>query len=124
MKTVFVTWLSLNPLGTMPRWTERQQEADEIHNTFFAGIIAEIAGQLQKDDSEPPGEPSARRPLRMTIFSTGMNTMSDSDKSSSSSSTSSSDLSMVDSDSDEESLAVAQYIVDMGHLFASHLNAG
>jgi hypothetical protein len=24
--------------------TERQQAADEIHNRFFAGIIAEIAG--------------------------------------------------------------------------------
>jgi len=50
MKTVFVTWLSLNTFGTMPRWTERQQAADEIHNTFFAGIIAEIAGQLQEDE--------------------------------------------------------------------------
>ncbi|KAJ8596225.1 hypothetical protein M405DRAFT_805768, partial [Rhizopogon salebrosus TDB-379] len=82
----------------MPRWTERQQAADEIHNRFFAGIIAEIAGQLQEDEDWYDHHPdSSSYSDSSSSESTGMD-MSGSDKSSSSSSTSSSDLSMVDSD--------------------------
>ncbi|KAG2335504.1 hypothetical protein BDR05DRAFT_1030502 [Suillus weaverae] len=106
----------------MPRQTERQEAADEIHNMFFTDIIAEIASQLQEDedsydnyaDSSSSSEPGSDMDISRDSASSSHS------HSSSSSSTSSSDLSMMDSDSDsEESPALAQYIMDIGNLYAT-----
>lgn len=101
----------------MPRQTERQQAADEIHNRFFTDIIAEIASQLQEDEDRYDDQSDSSS----SSEGSGMDISSDSDShNSSSSSTSSSDLSVMDSDSDsEESTALAQYIMDIGNLYAT-----
>ncbi|KAG2343171.1 hypothetical protein BDR05DRAFT_1000146 [Suillus weaverae] len=106
----------------MPRQTERQEAVDEIHNIFFTDIIAEIASQLQEDedsydnyaDSSSSSEPGSDMDISRDSASSSHS------HSSSSLSTSSSDLSMMDSDSDsEESPALAQYIMDIGNLYAT-----
>jgi hypothetical protein len=105
----------------MPHQTERQQAAEEIYNRFFMDIIAEIVSQLQEDEDGYDNHSDSSS----SSEDSGMDTSSDlasssCSHSSSSSSSSSSDLSVIESDSDsEESLVLAQYIVDIGNLYAT-----
>ncbi|KAG2353471.1 hypothetical protein BDR07DRAFT_1555727, partial [Suillus spraguei] len=84
-------------------------------------IIAEIVTQLQEDEDGYDNHSDSSS----SSEDSGMDTSSDlasssCSHSSSSLSSSSSDLSVIESDSDsEESLVLAQYIVDIGNLYAT-----
>ena len=107
----------------MPRQTERQQAAEEIHNRFFTDIIVEIVSQLQEDEDRYDNHSDSSSSSKDSGMDTSSNSASSScSHSSSSLSSSSSDPSMMDQDSDsdsEESLALAQYIMDIENLYAT-----
>src|SRR6267154_6869957 len=106
----------------MPRQTERQRAAEEIHNRFFTDIIAGIVSQLQEDEDRYDNHSDSSSSSEDSGMDTLSNSASSSCSHSSSSSSSSSDPSMMDQDSDsdsEESLALAQYIMDIENLYAT-----